>query len=163
MKKTKLIILAGGFGGVYTVLRLDKTLARRADVEVTLASSDNFLRFTLMLHEVAAGDLNPSDIVNPIRPMLKRVQFVQAEVRSIDLTATRVQCTHASPKPGPRHCLCRRRLWFKVSSFFLVAALLALGRRPYFGNCRHSGRPPSSLSAILESTLFNFATYRCSQ
>jgi NADH dehydrogenase FAD-containing subunit len=36
MKKTKVIILGGGFGGVYTALRLDKTLARRADVQVTL-------------------------------------------------------------------------------------------------------------------------------
>jgi NADH:ubiquinone reductase (H+-translocating) len=64
MKKTKVIILGGGFGGVYTALRLDKTLARRADVEVTLVSRDNFLLFTPMLHEVASGDLNPSDIVN---------------------------------------------------------------------------------------------------
>jgi len=93
MKKTKVIILGGGFGGVYTALRLDKTLARRPDVEVTLVSSDNFLLFTPMLHEVASGDLNPSDIVNPIRRMLKRVQFVQANVRSIDLAAKRVHCT----------------------------------------------------------------------
>ena len=91
--KTKILILGGGFGGVYTALRLDKTLARRADVEVTLVSSDNFLLFTPMLHEVASGDLNPSDIVNPIRRMLKRVQFVQADVRSIDLAAKRVHCT----------------------------------------------------------------------
>ena len=91
--KTKILILGGGFGGVYTALRLDKTLARRADIEVTLVSSDNFLLFTPMLHEVASGDLNPSDIVNPIRRMLKRVQFVQADVRSIDLAAKRVHCT----------------------------------------------------------------------
>ena len=81
--------IGGGFGGVYAALRLDKTLARRADVEVTLVSSDNFLLFTPMLHEVASGDLNPSDIVNPIRRMLKRVRFVQAEVRSIDLAGWR--------------------------------------------------------------------------
>ena len=100
MKKTKVIILGGGFGGVYTALRLDKTLARRADVEVTLVSSDNFLLFTPMLHEVASGDLNPSDIVNPIRRMLKRVQFVQANVRSIDLAAKRVHCTR-NVRPVP--------------------------------------------------------------
>ena len=70
--KIKILILGGGFGGVYAALRLDKTLARRADVEVTLVSCDNFLLFTPMLHEVASGDLNPSDIVNPIRRMLKR-------------------------------------------------------------------------------------------
>ena len=76
--KTKILILGGGFGGVYAALRLDKTLARRANVEVTLVSCDNFLLFTPMLHEVASGDLNPSDDVNPIRQMLKRAQFVQA-------------------------------------------------------------------------------------
>src|SRR4029434_519591 len=91
--KTKILIVGGSFGGVYTALRLDKTLARRADVEVTLVSRDNFLLFTPMLHEVASGDLNPSDIVNPIRRMLKRVQFVQADVRSIDLAAKQVHCT----------------------------------------------------------------------
>ena len=100
MKKTKVIILGGGFGGVYTALRLDKTLARRADVEVILVSRDNFLLFTPMLHEVASGDLNPSDIVNPIRRMLKRLQFVQADVRSINLAAKRVHCTrNLSPAP----------------------------------------------------------------
>jgi NADH:ubiquinone reductase (H+-translocating) len=91
--KTKILILGGGFGGIYAALRLDKTLARRADVEVTLVSRDNFLLFTPMLHEVASGDLNPSDIVNPIRRMLKRVQFVQGVARSIDLAAKRVHCT----------------------------------------------------------------------
>ena len=100
MNKTKVIILGGGFGGVYTALRLDKTLARRADVEVILVSRDNFLLFTPMLHEVASGDLNPSDIVNPIRRMLKRVQFVQADVRSIDLAAKRVHCTR-NLRPAP--------------------------------------------------------------
>ena len=46
MKKTKVIILGGGIGGVYPALRLDKTLALPADVEVTLVSSNNFLLFT---------------------------------------------------------------------------------------------------------------------
>ena len=36
MKNYQSNILGGGFGGVYAALRLDKTLARRADVEVTL-------------------------------------------------------------------------------------------------------------------------------
>jgi hypothetical protein len=77
-------------------------LARRADVEVTLVSRDNFLLFAPMLHEIASGDLNPSDIVNPIRRMLKRVQFVQANVRSIDLAAKRVRRIRASSKHVPR-------------------------------------------------------------
>jgi NADH dehydrogenase len=44
---------------------LDKTLARRADIEVTLISRENFILFTPMLHEIAAGELFAGDSVNP--------------------------------------------------------------------------------------------------
>src|SRR5947208_6924286 len=71
---------------------LDKTLARRADVEVTLINRENFILFTPMLHEVASGNLYPGDIVNPIRRILHHVKFVQAEVEAIDLSARRVRC-----------------------------------------------------------------------
>jgi NADH dehydrogenase len=43
-----------------------------------------------MLHEVAAGDLDLSDIVCPLRQMLKRVRFLQADVDAIDLDAREV-------------------------------------------------------------------------
>src|SRR5438270_3779143 len=67
-------------------------LARRADAEVTLINRENFILFTTMLHEVAAGDLYPGDIVNPIRRILHHVKFVQAEVQAIGLSARRVRC-----------------------------------------------------------------------
>jgi NADH dehydrogenase len=92
MKKTKVIILGGGFAGLSAAMYLDKTLPRRADAEVTLINRENFILFTPMLHEVAAGDLYPGDIVNPIRRILHHVKFVQAEVQAIDLSARRVRC-----------------------------------------------------------------------
>jgi NADH dehydrogenase len=92
MKKTKVIILGGGFAGLSAAMYLDKTLARRADAEVTLINRENFILFTPMLHEVAAGDLYPGDIVNPLRRILHHVKFVQAEVQAIDLSARRVRC-----------------------------------------------------------------------
>src|SRR5438093_290920 len=84
MKKTNIIILGGGFAGISAAMYLDKTLARRADIEVTLINRENFILFTPMLHEVAAGDLYPGDIVNPIRRILHHVKFVQAEVQAVD-------------------------------------------------------------------------------
>src|SRR5262249_9636940 len=72
---------------------LDKRLARRADVEVTLISRDNFILFTPMLHEVASGDLYPGDIVNPLRRILRHVKFVDADVQAVDLNSRRVHCT----------------------------------------------------------------------
>jgi len=78
--KAKILILSGGFGGVYSALRLDKTLARRVDIEVTLVSRDNFLLFTPMLHEVASGDLNPS--LGKTKPLFLRAVRGSAETGS---------------------------------------------------------------------------------
>ena len=91
MKKTKILIAGGGFAGLYAAKYLDKRLARRPDIEVTLISRENFILFTPMLHEVAAGDLSPSDIVNPLRRILRHVNVVQAEVDRIDLTARKIR------------------------------------------------------------------------
>src|SRR5437660_5786797 len=93
MKKTKVIIAGGGFAGLSAAMHLDKTLARRADIEVTMISRENFILFTPMLHEVAAGDLYPGDIVNPLRRILRHVKFIEADVDAIDLNARRIHCT----------------------------------------------------------------------
>ena len=71
MKKTKIVIVGGGFAGLAAATYLDKRLARREDIEVVLISRENFILFTPMLHEVAAGDLSPSDIINPLRRILR--------------------------------------------------------------------------------------------
>src|SRR5213075_2633206 len=84
MKTTRIVIAGGGFAGLYAAMHFDKRLARRADVEVTLISRENFILFTPMLHEVAAGDLYPGDIVNPLRRILRHVKFVEAEVQAFD-------------------------------------------------------------------------------
>jgi len=68
---------------------LDKTIARHADVEVVLISDQNFTLFTPLLHEVAAGDLYPGDIINPLRRILRHVTVVEAEVEAIDLNKRR--------------------------------------------------------------------------
>jgi NADH dehydrogenase len=93
MEKTKIVIAGGGFAGLYAATYLDKHLAKRPDVEVTLISRENFILFTPMLHEVAAGDLSPNDIVNPLRRILRRVNVVEAEVDRIDVSARTIHCS----------------------------------------------------------------------
>ena len=92
MKTTRIVIAGGGFAGLYAAMHFDKRLARRADVEVTLISRENFILFTPMLHEVAAGDLYPGDIVNPLRRILRHVKFIEADVQAVDLNTRRVHC-----------------------------------------------------------------------
>jgi NADH dehydrogenase len=94
MKKTCIVIAGGGFAGLYAAKYFDKTLARRSDVEVTLIVRENFILFTPMLHEVAAGDLAPADIVNPVRRILRHVNFVEADLRDVDLATRTIRCVH---------------------------------------------------------------------
>lgn len=93
---TRVLILGGGFGGLYAALELEKTIARDPNVEITLINKENYILFTPMLHEVAASDLDVTHIVNPIRKLLKRIRFFHGEVESIDLVRKRVVATHGN-------------------------------------------------------------------
>jgi len=92
MQKTRILILGGGFGGLYAALEFE----RRCDpaLEVTLVTQENFFLFTPMLHEVAASDLDLTNIVNPVRKLLRQVRTFVGEVQSVDLNARRVTVSH---------------------------------------------------------------------
>jgi NADH dehydrogenase len=141
MKKTSVVILGGGFAGLSAAMYLDKTLARRADIEVTLINRENFILFTPMLHEVAAGDLYPGDIVNPIRRILRHVKFVEAEVEAIDLAERRVHCLGG---------VARLRLEFQFDHL-----LLTLGSETNF-----FGLPGVSEWAVTMKSMFDAAMLR---
>jgi NADH dehydrogenase len=91
---TRILVLGGGFGGVYAARHLEKLLASHPGAEITLVSSDNFFLFTPMLHEVAASDLDITHIVSPLRTLLKRARIVIADVERIDLETRRVVVAH---------------------------------------------------------------------
>jgi NADH dehydrogenase len=93
---TRVLILGGGFAGLYAALEFERRLARRPDLEITLVNRDNFFLFTPMLHEVAASDLDITHIVNPIRKLLSRVRFFDGEVEAIDLERRAVVVSHGT-------------------------------------------------------------------
>ncbi len=80
------VILGGGFGGLYAARAL-----RDAPVQVTLVDRRNHHLFQPLLYQVATAALNPSDIASPIRGMLRsqrNVSVVLAEAISVDAGAT---------------------------------------------------------------------------
>jgi NADH:ubiquinone reductase (H+-translocating) len=85
----QILILGGGFGGVYTALHLERLLSA-SEADVTLVSRDNYFLMTPLLFEAGSGILEPRHAVNPIRTMFRRVNFVQAEIQAIDLDARKV-------------------------------------------------------------------------
>ena len=92
--KKRILILGGGFAGLYAAMELEKKLAGDPNVAITLINKDNFFLFTPMLHEVAASDLDMTHIVNPVRKLLKKVQFFVGNVEEIHLDRKEVTVSH---------------------------------------------------------------------
>ena len=79
----RVVVLGGGYGGVYTALGLRKA-ARRGRIHLSLVSRDNFFLFQPMLAEVVSGSIEPPHIVNPIRRLCSHTSFYKAEVEAVD-------------------------------------------------------------------------------
>ncbi len=67
----RVVVLGGGFGGVYTALHLERLLAKGAPVQISLVNRENYLVFQPMLAEVIAGDVGILDTVSPLRQLLR--------------------------------------------------------------------------------------------
>ncbi|HEX2834715.1 MAG TPA: NAD(P)/FAD-dependent oxidoreductase [Thermoanaerobaculia bacterium] len=81
MKKPHIVILGGGFGGLYAA----RSLAD-APVDITLIDRRNFHLFQPLLYQVATAALNPADIAEPIRSILRKqenVRVVLAEATAV--------------------------------------------------------------------------------
>src|SRR5437870_8574807 len=89
-RKKRIVILGGGFGGVYAAIHLEKLLVGQHSVEICLVRRDNFFLFKPMLHEIAASDLEITNIVNPLRKLLHKVEVLVGDVNEIDLPNKRV-------------------------------------------------------------------------
>ncbi len=82
--KKRIVILGGGFGGVYTARNLERLIKQAPGVEIVLVSRDNFLLMTPLLFEVCSGILDVRHCAFPIRAFLRTTRFVEATVESID-------------------------------------------------------------------------------
>lgn len=86
--KHQVIILGGGFGGLYAAQAL-----RSAPVDVTLIDRRNYHLFQPLLYQVATGSLSPGEIAAPLRGVLSHQQNTRVllgEVEDIDPGAKRV-------------------------------------------------------------------------
>jgi NADH:ubiquinone reductase (H+-translocating) len=87
-KRHQVVIIGGGFGGLYTAKHLAK-----ANVNVTLIDKRNFHLFQPLLYQVATGTLSPADISSPLRSVFsksKNTQVLLGEVNDIDPKAQQV-------------------------------------------------------------------------
>ncbi len=81
----RILILGGGFAGVYSAMYLDRILPRGGNVEVTLVNREDYFVFQPLLAEVVSGNIGILDTVSPLRRLLPRTRIFVREVDSIDL------------------------------------------------------------------------------
>jgi len=89
----RILILGGGFGGVYAARTLEKLLKaelNRSEVELGLVSRDNYMVFQPMLPEVISGSIGIVDTITPIRRLCPRTNLYTRIIESIDLKRKRV-------------------------------------------------------------------------
>jgi len=70
--RPRVVILGGGFGGLYCAQAL-----RRAPVDITLVDRHNYHLFQPLLYQVATASLSPADVASPIRHILKKQKNVE--------------------------------------------------------------------------------------
>jgi NADH dehydrogenase len=120
--KTKVVIIGGGFGGLYAA----KALAG-GPVDVTLVDRKNHHTFQPLLYQVATAVLSPGQIASPLRRILNRarnVEVIMGEVTGFDVGARRVLLEDGS----------------ELRYDYLVVA--AGARHSYFGNDQWEGDAP---------------------
>ena len=82
MSDHRVVIVGGGFGGLYATREL-----ARAPVQITLVDRRNFHLFQPLLYQVATGVLSPGDIASPLRSIVRNhtnTTVLLGEVREID-------------------------------------------------------------------------------
>ncbi len=131
MARHRVLILGGGFGGLYAARKLG-----RAPVDVTLIDRRNFHLFQPLLYQVATGALSPADISAPLREILTRrkdIRVLLGEVQDID--------------PGSRRLTMRDGETFDYDSLIVATG----SKTSYFGNDRWREWAPS-LKTVEDAT-----------
>jgi len=80
----RILILGGGFGGVYAARHLEKML-KPNQASLSLVNRENYWVYQPMIPEVISGSIGLTDVVAPIRQLCPRTELVMREVESIDL------------------------------------------------------------------------------
>lgn len=83
MKKTHVVIVGGGFGGLSSA----KVLARNPYLKITLIDKNNYHLFQPLLYQVAMAGLSPAEIAYPLRVLLsshKNVDIIMGKVIAIN-------------------------------------------------------------------------------
>jgi len=81
--RKRILVLGGGFAGMFAARELQRRVGNRAAVE--LINDAKYFVFQPLLPEVAAGSISIRDAVAPLQRLLPGVRVRQAQVYDVDL------------------------------------------------------------------------------
>jgi NADH dehydrogenase len=86
MAKKRVLILGGGFGGIYVALHLGKLFTARelAEIEIVLVNRENYITFQPLLPEVISGSVELNHVIAPLRRLAPKALLYTRDVESID-------------------------------------------------------------------------------
>ncbi len=86
MKRPTVLVLGAGYGGLTTVVNLQKKLGAN-DVDIVLINKNDYHYESTWLHEAAAGTMSPEQVRYDIKSVIDpvKVDFVKASVVGIDV------------------------------------------------------------------------------
>jgi NADH dehydrogenase len=77
-----ILIVGGGYVGMYTALRLQRKL-RTDEATITVVEPNSYMTYQPFLPEAAAGNLEPRHVVVPLRKVLKGCRIISGTVLSV--------------------------------------------------------------------------------
>ncbi|MFE2426642.1 NAD(P)/FAD-dependent oxidoreductase [Streptomyces sp. NPDC059373] len=81
----RILIVGGGYVGMYTALRLQKKLKlARGEAEIVVVEPQPYMTYQPFLPEAAAGSISPRHVVVPLRRVLDKCKLVIGEAHRID-------------------------------------------------------------------------------
>jgi NADH:quinone reductase (non-electrogenic) len=99
MSKKRVLILGGGFGGVYAAVHLGRMFNKREleEIEIAIVSRENYIVFQPLLPEVISGSVELNHVIAPIRRMAPKARLYARDIKAIDPIARTVTLS-----PGAR-------------------------------------------------------------
>jgi NADH:ubiquinone reductase (H+-translocating) len=86
MSRPRVLVVGGGYVGMYTALGLLKRVPP-GSLDVTLVAPESFMLYQPLLPEAASGNIEPRHVVIPLRRVLREASIVTGRVEGLDHAA----------------------------------------------------------------------------